>query len=201
MSKISSSSTASTASMDSKNGDLLEGTVSLTPDAKYALKIEDTWRGLTPIKNESYYVKKNHERNEYPIYKATTQKNGDMKVEYYKTMARSMDGLLKPIEKKEQGYEPITIEKDAVNKYQKLYGELVKAKNKEDGKPWWTRSTEEEEEEKIKSLEKELKKNPFGKLQSEMTLYVGGKKRKSRKQKKSLKRKSRKQKKSLKKRR
>lgn len=54
----------------------------------------------------------------------------------------------------------------------------------------------------IDFLEINLKENPFGKLQSEMTLYVGGKKKQqSRKQKKSLKRKPRKQKKSLKKRR
>jgi hypothetical protein len=195
--RLSSSSTASTASMKSDNSDIVEGTVFLTPDAERAFEIEDSWRGLTPTKNESYYVKKNH-GNEYPIYKATTQKNGDMKVEYYTTMKRSWSGSLKSIEEKEQGYETITIKKDAVDNFWKLYGELVEAKNKEDGKSWW--STEEEKK-KIKSLEDQLKENPFGKLQSDMTLYVGGKKKQSRKQKKSLKRKPRKQKKSLKKRR
>lgn len=192
MSKRLSSSTASTASINSDISDTVEGTVLLTPDAKRAFNDYEKkmiLMGLTPTENESYFIK-DHQH----IYKATTQ-DGDMEVKYYGTMKRGNDDKLELITDKTAKNDIRKIEKDAVDEYKELYGELVEAKNK-DEKSWW--STEKE---KIKSLEKKLKENPFGKLQSEMTLYVGGKKRKSRKQKKSLRRKSRKQKKSLKKRR
>jgi hypothetical protein len=205
----------STASMDSDNSDTVEGTVFLTPDTEreYIMDSKNEKKtilmGLTPTKNESYFIEKiSFNGDDQRIYKATTQENGDVKVKYYSTI-RGDDDELTLIKERKKFKDERLIKKEVLDEYwenHKIMAQKLEAKknvsDKKEGLNDDDKKNLQDLKKEIDFLEIDLKENPFGKLQSEMTLYVGGKKKQqSRKQKKSLKRKPRKQKKSLKKRR
>jgi hypothetical protein len=205
----------STASMDSDNSDTVEGTVFLTPDTEreYIMDSKNEKKtilmGLTPTKNESYFIEKiSFNGDDQRIYKATTQENGDVEVKYYSTI-RGDDDELTLIKERKKFKDERLIKKEVLDEYwenHKIMAQKLEAKknvsDKKEGLNDDDKKNLQDLKKEIDFLEIDLKENPFGKLQSEMTLYVGGKKKQqSRKQKKSLKRKPRKQKKSLKKRR
>ena len=174
--------------MDSDTSSAVEGNASLIGETARRVRQENILKGLIPTKDTLFFIKDNKH-----IYEATTDNStGEIIVKYHATVMRDTNGNLDEIidNKELSKNPPKKITKAEKQKYDELYKELVKVTNEKDEK-YWFQSTKEEEK-TINTLKDQIKKNPFGELQSDMRPYVGGKKTR---RKKNAKRKPRKSKK------